>query len=56
MKKLSIFDKLLMLGVFLIVVGLFTLAFVIKVKGGQCAINPCAYASAKNISCFVPKW
>jgi hypothetical protein len=52
MRKITKFDKLLILLGFLTVIGLFTLAFVINFKGGQCAINPCKYIQANNISCF----
>ena len=54
MKTISKFDKLLLLGVALIVIGIFVLAFVIAFKGGECAINPCGYAVKNNISCYNP--
>ena len=56
MGKLFLFDKLLLLGVVLIVVGMFTIAYFLKINGGQCVLNPCNYASLKNISCFVPAY
>lgn len=46
------FDYFLMAGVILIVIGIFTLAFVVYQDGGQCVLDPCAYAISKNISCF----
>ena len=52
MREISKIDKLLLFLGFAIVIGLFTLAFVIYFKSGQCVLNPCAYAQANNISCF----
>jgi hypothetical protein len=51
MKILTKLDKWLLLLGFLIVLGLFTLAFVMAFKGGTCSLNPCAYALKNNISC-----
>jgi hypothetical protein len=52
MRELTKLDKILILLGFLIVLGIFTLAFVIAFKGGTCVLNPCDYATSKNISCF----
>jgi hypothetical protein len=54
MKEISKLDKFLLVLSFLIVVGIFTLAFVMYFKGGQCVINPCEYAVNNNISCYNP--
>ena len=50
MRQLTLFDKILMIGVFLIVIGIFTLAFVLHAQNGICAIDPIKYAVAHNIS------
>ena len=47
-------DKLLLLLGFLIVIGLFTLAFVIFYQSGNCVIHPCEYIRLNNISCYNP--
>jgi len=52
MKKISKFDKLLLLLGLLIVIGIFALTFVIYLRGGQCVINPCEYIKSNNISCY----
>ncbi len=52
MKELTKLDKILLLLGFLIVIGIFVLAFIIYSKGGDCVINPCGYALSKNISCL----
>ncbi len=44
------FDKLLLVLGFLIVVGIFTLAYILYVEGGLCAINPIEYAISKNLT------
>lgn len=54
MRTINIYDKLLLLLGFLIVIAIFILAFILYFKGGQCAINPCEYATQHNISCFNP--
>lgn len=50
MRELTLLDKLLLGGVFLIVIGLFTLAAVINAQNGLCSIDPIQYAIAHNIS------
>jgi hypothetical protein len=52
MKELTKLDKILLILGFLIVIAIFTLAFVMYFKGGTCLANPCKYAISKNISCF----
>ena len=52
MREISKLDKLLLLLGLLIVIGLFTLAFVIYFKGGMCAVDPCGYTQLNNISCY----
>ena len=52
MRQITKLDKLLLFLGFLIVIAIFTLAFVISFKGGQCVVDPCSYAQLKNISCF----
>jgi len=54
MKTISKLDKLLLLLGLLIVIGIFTLAVVLFFKGGVCAMNPCNYIEANNISCYNP--
>jgi len=54
MKIINKFDKLLLVLGFLIVIGLFALAFVIYLKGGSCAMDPCKYIKLNNISCYNP--
>jgi|AntAceMinimDraft_18_1070375.scaffolds.fasta_scaffold19801_9 hypothetical protein len=54
MKTISKLDKLLLLMGLLIVIGIFTLAVVLYFKGGFCAMNPCEYIKANNISCYNP--
>ncbi len=51
MRKINKFDILLLVLGFLIVIGIFALAFVIYFKSGQCAIDPCNYALENNITC-----
>ena len=50
MRTISLFDKILLFLGFLIVIGLFALAFVIYFKGGLCVINPIQYAINNNIT------
>lgn len=50
MITLRTFDKLLLVLGFLIVIGLFTLAYVIFQDGGQCVLDPLNYAINKNIT------
>lgn len=50
MKTFSKFDKLLLWIGFLLVVGIFTLAFVMLKKGGLCVSNPVSYMINHNIS------
>lgn len=50
MKTFSKFDKLLLILGFLIVIAIFTLAFVLLYKGGMCAVNPIKYAIEHNIT------
>ena len=52
MKTLQKFDKILLVLGFLIVIGLFILAFVLSFKGGLCAVDPCGYTQLNNISCY----
>jgi len=52
MKELSKLDKIIIILGFLIVLGIFTLAFVMAFKGGDCVYNPCNYINSNNISCF----
>jgi len=52
MRTITKFDKLLLILGFVLVIAIFTLAFIIYFKGGQCALNPCAYAQSRNISCI----
>ncbi len=44
------FDILLLVLGFLIVVGIFTLAFVIYFKGGNCVVDPIKYMVENNIT------
>lgn len=50
MKILSIFDKLLLILGFLIVIGIFVLAYVINFKGGICVLDPLSYAIENNLT------
>ena len=50
MRKLSNFDKILMGGIFILVIAIFVLAFVIHSNGGQCVLNPYSYANAHNLT------
>ncbi len=54
MRELTKLDKILIILGFLIVLGIFALAFVLAFKGGTCALNPCNYINSNNISCFQP--
>ena len=44
------FDRLLLVLGFLIVVGIFTLAFVIYFKSGNCVVDPIKYMVENNIT------
>lgn len=55
MRTLQKFDKWLLLLGFLIVVGMFTLTFVIYFKGGQCVLDPIKYAINNNITIPIPQ-
>jgi hypothetical protein len=48
MRKLSFFDKFLMVGIIIIVIGIFILAFTIKSGGGSCVVDPCSYIAKHN--------
>lgn len=50
MRTIQKFDKWLLLLGFLIVIGLFTLAFVIYYKGGMCVLDPIKYAINNNMT------
>jgi len=50
MKNINKFDKWLLLLGFLIVIGLFALAFVIFFKGGVCLADPIKYAISHNLT------
>ena len=50
MGEISKIDKLLLFLGFSIVIGLFTLAFVLYFEGGVCAIDPLKYAISKNLT------
>lgn len=43
MREISWFDKVLMVLGFLLVAGIFSLAFVMHSKGGQCVYDPCGF-------------
>lgn len=49
MRELTKLDKFLLLLGFLIVIGIFALAIVIYIEGGQCVIDPVNYAVSKHI-------
>ena len=55
MRTIQKFDKWLLLLGFLIVAGIFTLAFVLYFKGGLCATDPIAYAINNNITIPIPQ-
>ena len=44
------FDNLLLFLGFAIVIGLFTLAFVVYQSGGECLLNPIKYAIENNLT------
>ncbi len=44
------FDNLLLFLGFLIVIGLFTLAFVVYQSGGECILNPYGYMIKHNMT------
>lgn len=50
MKVLSWLDKALLILGFLIVVSIFTLAYVMYAKGGLCVYDPIQYALNNNIT------
>lgn len=50
MRILNKFDKWLLILGFLIVIGIFTLAFVLYFKGGICVADPIKYIMQNNIS------
>lgn len=50
MIQLKKFDKILLVLGILIVIGLFTLSYVLLVKGGQCAVDPIKYALENNLT------
>ena len=50
MKELTKIDKLLLFLGFSIVIGLFTLAFVVYQSGGECVLDPIKYAIENNIT------
>ena len=50
MITLRSFDKWLLLLGFLIVLGIFTLAYVMFDKGGQCALDPIKYMIENNLT------
>ena len=55
MKKISKFDKIVLIAFFLLVVAIFILAFIIKSNGGQYVMNPYLYAQAHNLTNpFIP--
>ena len=51
MPQTNLLDLVVDIGAALIVIAIFTLAYIIYAKGGQCVINPCAYADLINASC-----
>ncbi len=51
MRTITTFDKIMMCLGFLIVIAIFSLAFVLSGENKTCALNPCNYADQKNISC-----
>lgn len=55
MKEISRLDKILLVLGFLIVLGIFTLAFVMYFKGGLCVMNPIQYAMNHNITIYPPQ-
>ena len=50
MREINKLDKILLFLGFLIVIGLFTLAFVVYQSGGQCVLNPYEYILANNLT------
>jgi len=50
MRKLSKFDIALMVGIFIIVIGIFSLVFVINSKSGQCVANPCKFIEENKLT------
>lgn len=50
MKEITKFDKIILVLGFLIVIALFTLAYVVAFKGGQCVADPIAYIYSNNIT------
>ena len=55
MRTLQKFDKLLLVLGFLIVVGMFTLAFVMYFRGGLCVTDPIRYMIDNNITIPLPQ-
>lgn len=54
MREITLLDKLLLTLGFLIVLGIFTLAFVLYFKGGICALDPIQYAINHNLTTYNP--
>lgn len=54
MRQISKLDKILLALGFLIMIGIYVLAFVVYSEGGQCVINPIDYAISKNITIVNP--
>lgn len=52
MREVTNFDKLMMVLLLCLVIGIFYLGLVLKDEGGTCAMNPCTYALDNNISCI----
>jgi len=52
MRTINKIDIVVMILGFLLVIAIFTLAYVLSGDNEQCALNPCNYAMSKNISCM----
>jgi len=52
MRTINKIDVIVIILGFLLVIAIFTLAYVLSGDNEQCALNPCNYAMSKNISCM----